>query len=159
DVRRGGARRVRVLPARRAARPRHAPARARADLARRAGRPRPPAPERPQARARAPPLPLREPVAPGRPLSVAARARRPPPPPRLVRGCDTRGRSPCRARVHDRSRMRAFFARMNPTLRGFLIILVIVGVIVVLNLETALLSLTIIARVAFLLAIAFFVFL
>ena len=55
--------------------------------------------------------------------------------------------------------MRAFFARMNPTLRGFLIILAIVGVIVVLNLETALLSLTIIARVAFLLAIAFFVFL
>ena len=55
--------------------------------------------------------------------------------------------------------MRAFFARMNPTLRGFLIILAIVGLIVVLNLETALLSLTIIARVAFLLAIAFFVFL
>jgi small-conductance mechanosensitive channel len=55
--------------------------------------------------------------------------------------------------------MRGFFDRMNPTLRGFLIILVIVGVIVVLNLETALISLTIIARVAFLLAIAFFVFL
>ena len=55
--------------------------------------------------------------------------------------------------------MKGFFARMNPTLRGFLIILAIVAVIVLLNLETALISLTIIARVAFLLAIAFFVFL
>jgi small-conductance mechanosensitive channel len=55
--------------------------------------------------------------------------------------------------------MRGFFANMNRTLRGFLIILAIVLVIVVLNLETALISLTIIARVAFLLAIAFFVFL
>jgi small-conductance mechanosensitive channel len=55
--------------------------------------------------------------------------------------------------------MRAFFSRMNPTLRGFLIILAIVVVIVVLQLETTLLALTILARVAFLLAIAFFVFL
>jgi hypothetical protein len=55
--------------------------------------------------------------------------------------------------------MRAFFARMNPTLRGFLIILAIVVVIVVLQLETTLVALTILARVAFLLAIAFFVFL
>jgi small-conductance mechanosensitive channel len=55
--------------------------------------------------------------------------------------------------------MRAFFARMNPTLRGFLIILLVVVVIVVLQLESTLLALNIIARVAFLLAIAFFVFL
>jgi small-conductance mechanosensitive channel len=55
--------------------------------------------------------------------------------------------------------MRAFFSRMNPTLRGFLIILAIVAVIVVLQLESTLVALTIIARVAFLLAIAFFVYL
>jgi hypothetical protein len=48
---------------------------------------------------------------------------------------------------------------MNPTLRGFLIIIAIVAVIVVLQLETTLIALTIIARVAFLLAIAFFVYL
>jgi small-conductance mechanosensitive channel len=55
--------------------------------------------------------------------------------------------------------MRAFFARMNPTLRGFLILVVIALVVVVLQLESTLLALTILARVAFLLAIAFFVFL
>ena len=55
--------------------------------------------------------------------------------------------------------MRAFFSRMNPTLRGFLIILAIVVLIVVLQLETTLVALSLIARVAFLLAIAFFVFL
>jgi hypothetical protein len=55
--------------------------------------------------------------------------------------------------------MRGFFARMNPTLRGFLIIIAIAVVIVVLQLETTLVALTIIARVAFLLAIAFFVYL
>lgn len=55
--------------------------------------------------------------------------------------------------------MRGFFGRMNPTLRGFLIILAIVGVIVVLQLESTLLALTILARVAFLLAIVFFVYL
>jgi small-conductance mechanosensitive channel len=55
--------------------------------------------------------------------------------------------------------MKGFFDRMNPTLRGFLIIIAIVVVIVVLNLETALISLQLIAQVAFLLAIAFFLFL
>jgi small-conductance mechanosensitive channel len=55
--------------------------------------------------------------------------------------------------------MRGFFGRMNPTLRGFLIILAIVVVIVVLQLESTLVALTILARVAFLLAIAFFVYL
>ena len=49
--------------------------------------------------------------------------------------------------------------RLNPTLRGFVIILAIVAAIVVLQLETTLVALLILARVAFLLAIAFFVFL
>jgi len=55
--------------------------------------------------------------------------------------------------------MRAFFQRMNPTVRGFLIIVAIVLVIVVLQLESTLIALSLIAQVAFLLAIAFFVFL
>jgi small-conductance mechanosensitive channel len=55
--------------------------------------------------------------------------------------------------------MRAFFSRMNPTLRGFLIILVIVLVVVVLQLQATLAALLIVARIAFLLAIAFFVYL
>jgi hypothetical protein len=48
---------------------------------------------------------------------------------------------------------------MNPTLRGFLIILAVVGIIVVLQLEATLTALLIIARIAFLLAIAFFIYL
>lgn len=55
--------------------------------------------------------------------------------------------------------MRGFFSRMNPTLRGFLIIIAIVVVIVVLQLESTLVALSLIARIAFLLAIAFFVYL
>jgi len=55
--------------------------------------------------------------------------------------------------------MKAFFSRMNPTLRGFLIILAIVAVVVVLQLQATLAALLILARVAFLLAIAFFVYL
>ena len=55
--------------------------------------------------------------------------------------------------------MRTFFSRMNPTLRGFLIILAIVGVIVVLQLQATLSALLIIARIAFMLAIAFFIYL
>jgi small-conductance mechanosensitive channel len=55
--------------------------------------------------------------------------------------------------------MRAFFSRMNPTLRGFLIILAIVLVVVLLRLQTTLAALLIIARIAFLLAIAVFIFL
>ena len=54
---------------------------------------------------------------------------------------------------------RGFFSRMNPTLRGFLIILAIVAVIVVLQLESTLVALLLIARIAFVLAIAFFVYL
>ena len=55
--------------------------------------------------------------------------------------------------------MSSFFSRMNPTVRGFLIIIAIVALIVVLQLEATLAALLIIARVAFLLAIAFFIFL
>ena len=53
----------------------------------------------------------------------------------------------------------SFFSRMNPTLRGFLIIAAIVVVIVVLQLEATLVALLLIARIAFLLAIVFFVYL
>jgi hypothetical protein len=55
--------------------------------------------------------------------------------------------------------MRAFFSRMNPTLRGFLIILAIVAIIVVFQLEATLAVLLVVARIAFFLAIAFFVYL
>ena len=53
----------------------------------------------------------------------------------------------------------SFFSRLNPTVRGILILAVIAGVIVVLQLEATLVALLILARVAFLLAIAFFVYL
>jgi hypothetical protein len=55
--------------------------------------------------------------------------------------------------------MSSFFSRINPTLRGFAIIAVIAGLIVVFQLEQTLVALSILARVAFLLAIAYFVFL
>jgi hypothetical protein len=48
---------------------------------------------------------------------------------------------------------------MNPTLRGFLVIALIAAVIVVLQLEQTLAALFIIARIAFFLAIAYFLFL
>jgi small-conductance mechanosensitive channel len=55
--------------------------------------------------------------------------------------------------------MRRFFSNMNPTLRGFLIIVAIVLVVMVLNLYGTLSALAILLRVAFFLAIAFFIFL
>ncbi len=55
--------------------------------------------------------------------------------------------------------MRRFFADMNPTLRGFLIIAGIVLLVIVLNQQTTLLSLVYLTRIAFFLAIAFFVYL
>jgi len=55
--------------------------------------------------------------------------------------------------------MRRFFADMNPMLRGFLLIALIALVIVVLQLQLTLVALFLIARIAFLLAIAFFLFL
>jgi drug/metabolite transporter (DMT)-like permease len=51
------------------------------------------------------------------------------------------------------------FSRMNPTLRGFLIVALIALVVVILNLYVALASLFVLARIAFFLAIAFFVYL
>jgi small-conductance mechanosensitive channel len=48
---------------------------------------------------------------------------------------------------------------MNPTLRGFLILVAIAVVVVVLQLESTLFALALLARIAFLLAIAFFVYL
>jgi hypothetical protein len=48
---------------------------------------------------------------------------------------------------------------MNPTLRGFLIIGLIAVVIVVLQLQTTLAALFLLARIAFFLAIAYFVYL
>ena len=50
-------------------------------------------------------------------------------------------------------------SRINPTLRGFLIIAAIAAVIVVLQLQATLAALFLLARIAFLLAIAFFVYL
>jgi len=52
-----------------------------------------------------------------------------------------------------------FFSRLNPTLRGLLILAAIAGLIVVFQLEQTLTALLLIARIAFLLAIAYFVFL
>jgi hypothetical protein len=55
--------------------------------------------------------------------------------------------------------MRRFVADMNPMLRGFLVIGLIALAIVVLNLYVALASLFVLARIAFFLAIAFFIYL
>jgi len=55
--------------------------------------------------------------------------------------------------------MKRIFSDMNPTLRGFLIIAGIVLVVIVLNQQTTLLSLVYLTRIAFFLAIAFFVYL
>ena len=55
--------------------------------------------------------------------------------------------------------MRAGFSRLNPTFRGFLILVAVAVVIAVLQLQMTLVALLILARVAFILAIAVFVFL
>ena len=55
--------------------------------------------------------------------------------------------------------MRRFWERLNPTVRGFMIIAAIALTVVALNLYTVLISLSILLRIAFLLAIAFFVYL
>ncbi|HLM37529.1 MAG TPA: hypothetical protein VK287_07075 [Gaiellaceae bacterium] len=55
--------------------------------------------------------------------------------------------------------MRRALRDMNPTLRGFLVIAVIAVVIVVLQLESTLTALFLLARIAFFLAIAYFVYL
>jgi len=55
--------------------------------------------------------------------------------------------------------VRNAFSRLNPTLRGFLLIGLIALIVVVLKLEATLIALSIILRIAFFLAVAFFVFL
>jgi hypothetical protein len=55
--------------------------------------------------------------------------------------------------------MSRFFSRINPTLRGLAILAAIAGLVVVFQLEQTLAALLIVARVAFLLAIAYFIFL
>ena len=55
--------------------------------------------------------------------------------------------------------MRGGFLSRNPTLRGFLIIAAIAVIVVLLRLEVTVVALLIIARIAFILAIAVFVFL
>ena len=62
--------------------------------------------------------------------------------------------SPVRARASLTA-----MSRINPTLRGFLIIAAIAAVIVVLHQEATLAALFMVARIAFLLAIAFFLYL
>jgi small-conductance mechanosensitive channel len=51
------------------------------------------------------------------------------------------------------------FLADRPTLRGFLIIALIAGTVVVLNLYTAVLAIGMLLRIAFFLAVAFFIFL
>ena len=55
--------------------------------------------------------------------------------------------------------MSRFWNRLNPTLRGFIILALIALAVVVLNLYTALVTASLLLQVAFFLAIAFFVFL
>ena len=55
--------------------------------------------------------------------------------------------------------MSRFFARINPTLRGLVILAAIAGLIVVFQLEQTLFALSLLARIAFMLAIAYFIFL
>ena len=55
--------------------------------------------------------------------------------------------------------MRRYWQRLNPTLRGFLIIALIALVVVVLQLQASLLAIGMLLRIAFFLAVAFFLFL
>jgi len=55
--------------------------------------------------------------------------------------------------------IKRFFSEMNATLRGFLIIALIAGVVVVLSLEEVLATVGGLLRIAFFLAVAFFLFL
>ena len=53
----------------------------------------------------------------------------------------------------------SMFSRMNPTLRGLLILAAIAGMVVVFQLEQTLVALNTLARIAFVLAIVYFIFL
>jgi hypothetical protein len=54
--------------------------------------------------------------------------------------------------------MRRRFGELNPTLRGFIVIVAIAAIVYVLQLERTLTSLFLLARIAFFLAIAFFLY-
>jgi hypothetical protein len=53
----------------------------------------------------------------------------------------------------------SFFGRINPTVRGLLIVALIALVVVVLQLEATLTAISLLLRIAFILAITFFVYL
>lgn len=53
----------------------------------------------------------------------------------------------------------SLFSRMNPTVRGLLILAAIAGLVVVLRLEETLFALLLIVRILFVLAIVYFIFL
>jgi phage shock protein PspC (stress-responsive transcriptional regulator) len=55
--------------------------------------------------------------------------------------------------------MSRFFSRINPFVRGLLILAVIAGLVVVFQLEQTLVALSNLVRIAFFLAIAYFIFL
>ena len=55
--------------------------------------------------------------------------------------------------------MKRFFADMNPTLRGLLVIALVAAVVVVLSLDEVLATVGGLLRIAFFLAVAFFLFL
>ena len=55
--------------------------------------------------------------------------------------------------------MKRFFANMNPTVRGFLLIGLVALAVVLLSLEESLFAISMLLRIAFFLAIAFFLFL
>jgi hypothetical protein len=55
--------------------------------------------------------------------------------------------------------MSSFFSRINPTLRGLAILAAIAGLVVVFQLWQTLAALLILARIVFVLAIAYFIFL
>ena len=73
-------------------------------------------------------------------------------------GDPRRARPPGRRRC-TRERVKRFWLDMNPTVRGFIIILAITGLVVALSLYSTLAALYLIARIAFFIAIAFFIFL
>src|SRR5439155_19383779 len=101
--------------------------------------------------------PYRLPLDAGRPPALALRAARARPAARVVRGSYACRRGTRGARLLDL--MRRFLADLNPMLRGFLVIAAIALVVVLLKLQLTLFALFLIARIAFMLAIAFFVFL
>ena len=55
--------------------------------------------------------------------------------------------------------MKRFVENMNPTLRGFILIALVVLAILALNLQGSLVAISMLLRIAFFLAIAFFVYL